>query len=120
MNIFNGLNLQRDYRNAKISFASSELEVKQVENKLDAYLLKIFNEYTNELEMISFESQNMVLARKNMDVARESFAVGAISSLQLREIQKNLLDANTRLVTAEFKTKLTETELLLISGKLLR
>ena len=44
LNIFNGLNLQRDYRNAKISYVSSELEVKQLENQLEAYLLKIYNE----------------------------------------------------------------------------
>jgi outer membrane protein TolC len=118
MNIFNGMNLNRDYQNAKISLASSELEVKQLENKLDAYLLKIYNEYRNELQLISFEKENLVLAQKSMDIAKESFAVGSISSLQLREIQKNLLDAGTRLVTAEFNTKLTETELLLISGQL--
>lgn len=119
MNIFNGLNLQRDYQNAKISYVSSELEVKQLENRLDAYLLKIYNDYTNQMQLVSFERENMVLAQKNMEIAKESYAVGAISSLQLREIQKNLLDANTRLVTAEFRTKLTETELILISGKLL-
>ena len=118
LNIFDGLNLQRDYQNAKISYASSELEVKQLENKLDAYLLKIYNDYINQLELITFERENMVLAQKNMDIAKESFKVGSISSLQLREIQKNLLDAGTRLVAAEFNTKLTETALLLISGKL--
>ena len=120
MNIFNGLNLQRDYRNAKISYESSELEVKQLENQLDAYLLKVYNEYLNQMELITFEMENVSLAGKNMEIAKESFEVGSISSLQLREIQKNLLDANTRLVDAEFKTKLTETALLLISGKLLR
>jgi len=120
MNIFNGLNLQRDHKNARISYASSELEVKELENKLDAYLLKIYNEYINELQLITFERENMVLAAKNMDIAKESFKVGSISSLQLREIQKNLLDADTRLVTAEYRTKLTETELLLIGGKLLQ
>jgi len=120
MNIFNGLNLQREYRNAKISYASSELEVKQLENQLDAYLLKIYNEYLNQMEMVTFEQENVALAGKNMDIAKESFEVGSISSLQLREIQKNLLSADTRLVEAEFRTKLTETALLLLSGKLIK
>ena len=74
----------------------------------------------NQLELITFEKENVALAHKNMEIARESFEVGSISSLQLREIQTNLLDADTRLVEAEFKTKLTETALLLISGKLLK
>jgi len=120
MNIFNGLNLQREYRNAKVSYASSEIEIKQYENKLDAYLLKIYNEYINQLELLTFEQQNVELAQKNMEIAKESFKVGSISSLQLREIQRNLLSADTRLVEAEFRTKLTETALLLLSGKLLK
>jgi len=120
VNIFNGLNLQRDYRNAKITGSTTELEKKQLENQLDTYLLKIFNEYLNQLQLITFERENVAMARKNMDIAKESFQVGAISSLQLREIQKNLLDADTRLIDAEFRTKLTETALLLLSGKLLK
>ena len=62
---------------------------------------------------------SITLANKNMDIARTSFELGSISSLQLREIQKNLLEANTRLVEAEFRAKLTETALVLLSGKLL-
>jgi outer membrane protein TolC len=114
------MNLQRQYRNAKITYESSDLEIKQMENRLDAYLLRIYNDYVNQVELIGFERENMILAQKNMDIAKESFQVGAISSLQLREIQKNLLDAGTRLVTAEFKAKLTETELLLLSGRLVK
>ncbi len=45
-------------------------------------------------------------------------AVGAISSLQLREIQKNLLNARLRLLTARFEAKTRETALMLLSGKL--
>ena len=55
-------------------------------------------------------------AEKNMDIAKESYTVGAISSLQLREIQKDLLGARLRLLTAKFKTKVKETELLLLSA----
>jgi outer membrane protein TolC len=120
MNLFNGMNLQRQYRNAKISFESSDMEIKQLENRLDAYLLRIYNDYVNQVELIGFEQENILLAQKNMDIAKESYQVGAISSLQLREIQKNLLDAGTRLVSAEYKAKLTETELLLLSGRLVK
>jgi outer membrane protein TolC len=120
MNIFNGLNLQREKQNALITQSTTELEKMQTENRLDAYLLKIYNDYDNQLEMVDFERENIALAQKNMEIARESYRVGAISSLELREIQKDLLDAGTRLVAAEFRAKLTETELLLISGRLLR
>ncbi|MEI6455937.1 MAG: TolC family protein [bacterium] len=120
MPIYDGRNLNREYKNAKISLETSGLEMKQLESRLETYLAKIYNDYRNELRMIGFERENLQLAMKNMDIAKESYAVGSISSLQLREIQKDLLNANTRLVTAEYTAKLTETALLLLSGKLIK
>lgn len=119
VSIFDGLNLRRQYRNAKVNFDITGLEQQQLESRLETYLLKIFNDYRNEIEMIAFEKDNLMLAQKNMEIAKESYAVGSISSIQLREIQIDLLDAGTRLVTAEFKAKITETGLLLISGNLI-
>ncbi|MCK9421728.1 MAG: TolC family protein [Bacteroidales bacterium] len=119
MKLFDGLNLNRQHKNASISLQTSDIEIKQMENRLEAYLVRIYNDYQNQIQMIGFEKENLLLAEKNMDIARESYAVGAISSLQLREVQEDLLYAGTRLVTAEFKAKLTETELLLLCGKLL-
>jgi len=120
MKLFDGMNLHRQVKNAAISFQTGELEIKQIENRLEAFLARIYNEYRNQLEMIAFEQENLLLAMKNMDIARESYAIGVISSLQLREVQEDLLYASTRLVTAEFKAKLTETELLLLCGELVR
>jgi outer membrane protein len=120
MKLFDGLNLSRQYKNAAISLQTKELEINQLENRLEAYLARIYNDYRNQIEMIGFEQENLFLAKRNMDIAKESYAIGSISSLQLREVQQDLLTAGTRLVTAEFKAKLTETELLLLSGKLLK
>jgi outer membrane protein len=120
MKLFDGLNLSRQARNAAISLQTSDLEIKQLENRLEAYLSRIYNDYRNQMQMIGVETENLVLAERSMDIARESYAIGAISSLQLREVQKDLLEAGTRLVTAEFKAKLTETELTLLSGTLIR
>lgn len=119
MHIFDGLNLKRQYKNAAISMESMEIQRAQVENRLDAYLTRIFNEYQNQMEMIGFEEVNLALAVRNMEIAKTSYAIGSISSLQLREVQEDLLNARTRLVTAQFKAKLTETELLLLSGELI-
>jgi len=57
---------------------------------------------------------------KNMDLARESYTIGSISSLQLREVQEDLLNAHARLINARYLAKITETELLLLAGALLQ
>jgi outer membrane protein len=119
LKIFDGLNQKRHYKNAVIALQSYDLAFKQLESKLTAYLSGIYNEYFNQLEMIGFERENLQLALKNMDLARESYSVGSISSLQLREVQEDLLSARNRLITAQFFAKIKETELLLLSGRLL-
>lgn len=118
MKLFDGLNQKRHYRNAVIAMKSYELGFKQTESRLITCLAGIFNEYRNQQEMIGFERENLELALKNMELAKQSYAVGSISSLQLREVQEDLLSARNRLVTAQFVAKLTETELLLLSGRL--
>jgi len=119
MKLFDGRNLNREYKNAKVTLDISDLEVRKLESRLETYLARIYNDYRNDLKMIGFEQENLRLAMKNMDIAKESYAVGSISSLQLREIQKDLLNASTRLVTAEYTAKVTETALLLLSGNLI-
>jgi len=119
MKLFDGLNQKRQYKNAVIAMHSYELGFKQVESSLITCLSGIYNQYRNQQEMIGFEQENLQLALKNMELAKQSFAVGSISSLQLREVQEDLLAARNRLVTAQFVAKLTETELLLLSGRLL-
>lgn len=120
MKIFDGLNQKRKYRNAVLSLGSHELAVKQLESELQAHLIRIYNEYRDQLEMIGFERENLELAVRNMELAKQSYQVGAISSLELREMQEDLLMARTRLATARFTVKLTETELLLLTGQLVQ
>jgi outer membrane protein TolC len=119
MKLFDGLNQKRQYKNAVIALQSYELGFRQTESRLITYLAGIFNEYRNQYEMIGFEQENLQLALRNMELAKQSFAIGSISSLQLREVQEDLLSARSRLITAQFIAKLTETELLLLSGRLL-
>lgn len=117
-NLFDGFNMNRQRKDAQISVLVKEIEARRLELKLEAYSVRLFNEYTNQLQLVSFETENLELARRNMEIASASYSVGAISSLQLREIQKNLLNARLRLLTARFEAKTRETALMLLSGKL--
>ena len=62
--------------------------------------------------------ENLVLAEETMDIALEQFMLATITSIELRESQRILLDTENRLITAQYEAKLSETELLRLSGKL--
>jgi outer membrane protein TolC len=120
INLFDGFNLQRQIQNAQISLLNADLQVKQTQNQLESNLVRLFNDYKNQLQQIDFEKKNIELAQKNMDVAKESYSVGAISPVQLRQVQENLIAASYRLIDALYGAKVKETELLLISGQLVK
>ena len=69
--------------------------------------------------MLKLERQNLVAARDNHEIARERYMLGDLSGIEMREAQKSLLDAEERILTAEYDTKLCEISLLQISGRIM-
>ena len=60
----------------------------------------------------------MDIARQNLDITLDKYRLGSISPLELREAQKNSIDAITRYLNAQYEAKLTEISLKEISGTL--
>lgn len=115
-NLFDG-NRRRERRNASIAIQNARLEREQVEQSLRADLSNLWQAYQNNLQMLNLERQNLVAAKENHEIAMERYMLGNLSGIEMREAQKSLLDAEERLLSAEYDTKLCEISLLQISGK---
>ncbi|MEP7127857.1 MAG: TolC family protein [Chitinophagales bacterium] len=120
INIFDGFNVNRQHQNDKIRVASGQLEVEQTQLAIETELKRIFLDYQNNLQLVDLEKSNLTYANENLAIAQESYTIGRLSDLELREIQKNLVDAKVRLADAQFKAKLQETDLLRITGNLVK
>ncbi|GHT07790.1 membrane protein [Bacteroidia bacterium] len=116
-NIFNGFNRQREKKNAKISIQNRELQYEKLELSLKADLANMWMSYRNNLELINLEKENLETARENFDIAMERYRLGDLAGIELREAQNSLLNAEERLLQAQFNTKLCEISLLQISGQ---
>ena len=66
--------------------------------------------------MLNLEKQNVITARENHEIAKERYMLGDISGIEMREAQKSLLDAEERLLSVEYQTKVCEISLLQITG----
>lgn len=99
---------------------NTDLQIQQTQNRLESFLVRLFNSYQNDFKLIDFERRNFDMAKRNMEIAIESFEVGMISPLQLREVQKNRISAGNRMIQAQYRAKVKEVELLLISGQLIK
>ena len=115
-NLFDG-NRRRERRNASIAIQNARLEREQVEQSLRADLSNLWQAYQNNLQMLNLERQNLIAAKENHEIAMERYMLGNLSGIEMREAQKSLLDAEERILSAEYDTKLCEISLLQISGK---
>lgn len=119
INIFDG-NRTRERRNARLQIEKAELQRQELKLALRADFSDLWNAYTNNLELLNLERQNVVTAFENMEIAMERYMLGDLSGIEMREAQKSLLDAEERLLAAEYDTKVCEISLLQISGGVTR
>jgi len=120
LNIFDGLNTNRNIENAQVSIENSELSYTETKKIVDADLKNAFYAYKNSLTLVELETENLKAAEENSSIALERLRLGNIAPLDFRETQRKLIDAKSRLVGAQFEAKKAETELLLLSGQLVK
>lgn len=115
--IFDGFNRRREQKNAKITIQNRELQVEQNRLALKSDFANMWMAYQNNIELTNLEIESLENARLNYEIAMERYKIGDLSGLELREAQNSLLEAEQRLLTAQYNTKLYEISLLQISGK---
>lgn len=119
INLFDGYNRRRELSNALIEIHNRELSYQQLLQEVKADLLTIYKAYENNLRLLEMEHENLGTARENMEIAFERYRLGALAGIELREVQKSLLEAEERLLSIQYQTKLAEISLLQISGRIM-
>jgi outer membrane protein TolC len=118
VNLFDGFNTNRQIENAQISRKNATLELEQSRLLIRSAFRTLFLTYQNNIELVDLEQENLSNAEETLDIALERFRLGTISSLELREAQRSFLEAENRLINAQYEAKVAETELLRLSGEL--
>jgi outer membrane protein TolC len=119
INIFDGYNQKRRIQNAKINAEIASMQIEDLKNALLSALERTYVTYENSLNLIQLETENYAIAKQNIDIAFDRFKVGIATSYELREVQRNAVAAETRLIEAKFAAKSAEIELIRLSGNLL-
>lgn len=117
INLFDG-NRRSEKRNARLAIENARLQRKELQQALNADISNLYQAYRNNIEILNLERENLTAAKENYIIARERYILGNLSGIELREAQKSLLDAEERILSAEYDTKLCEISLLQISGKI--
>jgi outer membrane protein, adhesin transport system len=120
MDLYDGSERRREKLNASIAIETQKFQYQEIEQEVKADLITIFYAYKNNLQLMKLEEQNLEVARENLGIALERYKLGNLSGLDLREVQKSLLDAEERLISVQYLTKLAEISLLQISGQIMK
>ncbi|MET1055309.1 MAG: TolC family protein [Pedobacter sp.] len=118
LNVFNGFLQRQNERNAKVQISSSEMTLDKTKQDVTALLISTYQNYLTNLDLLKVETGNVDLAKQNLDITFEKYRLGSISPLELREAQRNSINAIIRFLDAEYQAKLTEINLKEVSGTL--
>lgn len=120
INLFNGFDVNRRLQNARIVLKQNQLVYQDSLTRIQSTIQQAYNNYVLSTKLVDFEKENAKVARENFEIADEQYKVGVITSVELRDAQENLLASEIRLFTAQYDAKLNETELLRLTGDLVK
>jgi outer membrane protein len=118
-NLFDGGNSITQIKNAKIVLDNQETIKEQIEQQVLRDVQNAKENYLNRLQVFSLQEQNVVTNQNNFERSNEQFQLGSITSIEFRQAQINLLNAQTNKNLAKYDAKLAELQLLQLTGQLL-
>lgn len=118
--ILTNFNTRRLNQLAKIDVTRQTLLYDQLKTNIDVSLKNVYVAYDNAKKILIIEEETIGLAKENVFIALEGFKRGVTTYIELRTAQQSLADAYNRLILARYNAKSAETELLRLSGGLLK
>jgi len=118
-NLFDGGGTNVRVKNAKIAYENQELLKEQVLLEVNRDIQNARAIYENRLNIYNIQEQNVLTNQNNFERSKEQFQLGRITSIEFRQAQINLLNAQTNKNLAKYDAKLAELQLLQLTGQLL-
>ena len=118
-NLFDGGSTAVRVKNAKIAFSNQELLNRQITLEVERDIANALTIYKNRLDIYQIQEQNVITNQNNFERSREEYQLGRITSIEFRQAQVNLLNAQTSKNLAKYNAKLAELQLLQLCGQLL-
>jgi outer membrane protein len=110
-NLFNGFSDQVNYQTSKLELKNANLSLEDYKRTLRSDIKILFNSYNAIIEIVEINEKNLEAATEEFRLANERYRLGSGTSLELREAQVNLTEAEQILVAAEYNAINTYIEL---------
>ncbi len=118
-NLFDGGSTITRVKNAKINLDSQQLQKEQLQIQLERDFNNAWDDYHNKLTIYKIQEANIITSQNNFNRTEEKFKLGQVNSIEFRQAQLNLLNAELSRNQLKFDAKLAEFQLLKLCGELL-
>ncbi|WP_283636189.1 TolC family protein [Aquaticitalea lipolytica] len=118
-NLFDGGRTITQVKNAKINLENQQLQKESVLISVERDFNNAWDDYQNKLTIFRVQEENILTSKNNFDRTQEKFKLGQVTSIEFRQAQLNLLNAELSRNQAKYQAKIAELNLLLLSGELL-
>lgn len=115
-NILDQLSGYTNLKNTELLLQNTEIFKEKQNQLIESELRKSFNEYEWANENMKLEQQSMLNAEETFSITQQALLNGAITNLELREIQFSVIQAQSRLLTAQLALKTAELNISLATG----
>ena len=117
--VFEGFNRERRIDVASLEARNRTFAIDRIETRLQTALQSAYERYRRARSRVRLALKNLDAARLNVEGALARYRLGTITFVEVREVQNTLTRLRSRLLQAQFDAKRAETDLLLLSGRLL-
>ncbi len=118
--IFQGGNIKRQEKVADINIKNQQVVIDRLKNQVNTSLVSAYYNFQNAVNLVELERSTLLLIQENNVIATERFRKLAITSLELRQVQLDFINGQTRYINALYMAKLAEAEMKLLAGDLSR
>jgi outer membrane protein TolC len=118
-NLFDGGGTMTRVKNAKIDLENREYEKQSLLISVERDFYNAWDDYQNRLAVYQVQENNIVTATNNFNRTQEKYKLGQVTSIEFRQAQLNLLNAELSRNQAKYQAKLSELNVLQLSGELL-
>ncbi|MCB4799342.1 TolC family protein [Neotamlana laminarinivorans] len=117
--LFDGGSSITAVKNARINLDTQKIQKEELLVTIERDFNNSWDDYHNKLNIYKLQEANIKTSQNNFDRTQEKFKLGQVNSIEFRQAQINLLNAELTKNQAKYSAKLAELELLKISGEIL-
>jgi outer membrane protein TolC len=116
--LFQGGAVKAQEKVADVQIKNQGVVIERLKNQVNTNLINAYYNFQNALKLVELEKTTLQLIQENNVIATERFRKLAITSLELRQVQLDYINGQTRYINALFQAKLAEAEMKLLAGDL--